>query len=202
MSDSQSLRHISEATRPLLRGWLDRFNRTAARAGLEPHERLELFLALPADEQRDHFAQLREYERGERILDGDLDWPEPARPEFPYIRKVSARCGEEHHHHRAGDDVLDTISPHDYWPALTGEVVPPSGRVRCPDPGHEDLHPSVVVYSEPGRGWWCPVCGAGGTAVDLAAIVTGIEPRGEGYWRLRELIVERLLNAPIGRAAA
>ena len=50
------LRHISQATRPLLRGWLDRFNRTAARAGLEPDERLELFLAHPADEQADHFA--------------------------------------------------------------------------------------------------------------------------------------------------
>jgi hypothetical protein len=54
-------RHISEVTRQFLRGWLDRFNRTTASAGLEPHERLELFLALPGDEQADHFAQLGEY---------------------------------------------------------------------------------------------------------------------------------------------
>src|SRR2546423_1176202 len=87
------LRHISEATRPLLRGWLDRFNRTCVEAGLEPHERLELFLSLPPDEQADHFAQLREYERGERILDGDLDWPRSPAMAIATCARVHKRTG-------------------------------------------------------------------------------------------------------------
>jgi hypothetical protein len=97
----------------------------------------------------------------------------------------------------AGDDVLYEISPHDYWVALTGEPVEANGRARCPVAGHEDVHPSVVVYQDPGRGWWCPVCDLGGSAIDLAAVITGIKPRGGGYIELRRWIAERLLNAPL-----
>jgi hypothetical protein len=187
-----------QASPPAL-GWLDSFNRAAARAGLGPAKRLELFLSLPTGEQADHFAQLGQYEHQERFLDGNLDWPTPpvpARRDATPTRRGHSKSTRDH------DDVLDTISLRDYWPALTGEPVSRSGRVRCPASGHEDLHPSCVVYREPGRGWWCPVCQAGGSVIDLAAIVTGIEARGQGYWRLREWIAERLLNAPIGGAEA
>jgi len=87
--------------------------------------------------------------------------------------------------------VLERIEPADYWPALTGDQVD-GRRARCPLPGHEDRRPSVVLYGA-GRGWWCPVCDAGGSAIDLAAAVTGIDPRGAGYLELRRYVARRLL---------
>ena len=45
--------------------------------------------------------------------------------------------------------------------------------------------------------WRCFGCNRGGGVIDLAAALYGIDPRGRGYWRLRDLILERLLWAPI-----
>lgn len=81
---------------------------------------------------------------------------------------------------RAWVDELDLRS---VFAALTGEDVPERGPVRCPLPDHDDLHPSATVYSD-GRGWICFGCGRGGTAIDVAAAIYGIEPRGAGYFEL------------------
>lgn len=131
-------------------------------------------------------ARLRK-RRSNRTAVVEIHGPTPAASDLPVRR----------------GDVLETISPVDYWEALRGEALA-DGRGRCPMPGHPDEHPSVVVYPDPGRGWWCPVCNAGGSAIDLASALTGIEPRGRDYWRLREWIAERLLstNATEERKAA
>lgn len=50
---------------------------------------------------------------------------------------------------------------------LTGETATRRGThhyVRCP--WHEDRTPSLVIYP-PGRGWWCFVCGIGGSNLDF-----------------------------------
>lgn len=191
------LRHISLATR----GWLDRFARVTARAGLEPTERLELFLALPPGEQGDHFAQLAEHERQERILDGDLEERQPQQPRKALGRSPRGDSLRRSLREARAADVFEQIPPPEYWEALTGDHVPVDGLVRCPMPGHEDVHPSCIVYPDPGAGWWCPVCDAGGSAIDLAEVITGIKARGRGYLRLREWVAERLLNRPIRSAA-
>ena len=145
----------------------------------------------------------------EFLVDWDpvRDGPPPRRPFLEPRRRFEAvrpRSGSRPRSPRDpidDRDVLDEIDPRDYWEALTGEPVEANGRARCPVVGHEDVHPSVVVYDEPGRGWWCPVCDVGGSAVDLAAVITGIVPRGKGYHELRRWIAERLLNSPLREAA-
>jgi len=81
---------------------------------------------------------------------------------------------------------------------LTGEVVPHSGMVRCPLPGHEDRTPSCRVTSDV---FYCFGCGRGGSVFDLAAELWGIEPRGAGYLEIRERLEAELLST-LKRAAA
>jgi hypothetical protein len=85
---------------------------------------------------------------------------------------------------------LDLIAPPLYWRALTGEPVDERGElVRCPNPGHEDRHPSCKVYANPGEGWHCFSCGAGGNAPDLESALgggpTGAALRGEAFTAAR-----------------
>lgn len=37
--------------------------------------------------------------------------------------------------------------------------------IKCPF--HADRHPSLKIYTEPGRGFYCYSCGAGGSVVDF-----------------------------------
>ena len=37
--------------------------------------------------------------------------------------------------------------------------------IKCPF--HNDTHPSLRIYSEPGRGFYCYSCGAGGSVIDF-----------------------------------
>ncbi len=80
---------------------------------------------------------------------------------------------------------------------LTGEAVPRSGMTRCPLPGHEDRVPSCRIGHEL---FHCFGCGRGGSIVDLGALLWGIEPRGAGYFEIRERLESELL--PALRAAA
>jgi hypothetical protein len=81
---------------------------------------------------------------------------------------------------------------------LLGQTVPrSSGMVRCPLPGHEDRTPSCRVTSDV---FYCFGCGRGGSVVDLAAELWGIEPRGAGYFEIRERLESELLPA-LRRAA-
>lgn len=166
-------------------------------ASLEPAERNRVFgVVLTQEEQDGAWDALAHREKCRRDIElhdlaFDQGWPlDEANPD-PRALLVAPRSLPRRG--VAGDDIFDSIPPPVYFEALTGEAVV-SGRVRCPAPGHEDVHPSCVVYDEPGRGFWCPVCEAAGSAIDLGSLITGIEPRGEGYWELRRWIAARLLG--------
>lgn len=47
-------------------------------------------------------------------------------------------------------------------------------KICCPF--HEDKHPSLQLYSGE-RGWWCYVCGLGGSVIDFVAKLFGLSPR-------------------------
>jgi hypothetical protein len=66
-----------------------------------------------------------------------------------------------------GDGLLDCISPRVYFEQLTGLAVGRTGKVCCPF--HEDGTPSLHVWEEPERGWYCFGCGRGGSVYQLAA---------------------------------
>lgn len=110
------------------------------------------------------------------------------KPRWNPSRAKPLELGED----EADPDLLAAMSPREYWERLTGESVPSHGRVQCPAPDHPDENPACVVYAEPGRGWHCHACGAGGSAIDLAACLTGIRPRGKGYFDLLRWIGERI----------
>ncbi len=164
-----------------------------ATAALLGAESLAIFSALPAEWQSAAWRVLGQQQQARRYLDGSTELP----PEWHRTRSQPLsrprRLSREVSSCR-GRDVLDTIPPPVYFEALTGEPVPASGRVSCPLPDHEDRHPSCHVYPDPGRGWYCFACGRGGTALDLAAHLTGIEPRAGGYLALRRWVAERLLS--------
>lgn len=51
-------------------------------------------------------------------------------------------------------------------------------RSNCiPCPFHADAHPSLRIYDEPGRGFYCFSCGAGGSVVDFVMRLFNINYR-------------------------
>ncbi|HLI60782.1 MAG TPA: CHC2 zinc finger domain-containing protein [Solirubrobacteraceae bacterium] len=91
-------------------------------------------------------------------------------------------------------DVLRTISPRRYVEQLAGVPVPRHGKIACPF--HDDGTPSLHVYDEPERGWYCYGCGRGGSLYDFAAELwpdTGT--RGHDFITLRRRLIHALLAA-------
>jgi hypothetical protein len=80
-------------------------------------------------------------------------------------------------------DPLEAIPPPVYVEQLTGQRVGRSGKIRCPL--HEDRKPSLHVYDDPGRGWYCFGCGRGGSIYDLASLLWDRPARGRGFIQLR-----------------
>jgi hypothetical protein len=158
--------------------------------GAPPDQQNQFFGHLRAEERVDFWAVIRQQLEAERVehVPG-YRWGRPPMRVVPFEK--AARTGRGW----TGDDVLDSIAPPTYWQALTGEQVPANGVVRCPNPAHPDEHPSARCYPNPGQGWVCWVCGAGGTAIDLSALLTGKTPRGAEYHELRRFVAERLLGA-------
>lgn len=82
------------------------------------------------------------------------------------------------------DDQLQSVPPAVYFGRLTGLRVGRSGKVRCPF--HDDRTPSLHVYGDPGRGWYCFGCGRGGSIYDLAALLwRRPAPRGRDFIEMR-----------------
>lgn len=94
-------------------------------------------------------------------------------------------------------DPLADIAPADYVEALTGLVPDRDGKVCCPLPGHEDATPSMHVYPDPDRGWWCFGCERGGGVYQLAAILGGfpLPLRGEDFIAVRDVLLDHLTTA-------
>ena len=113
------------------------------------------------------------------------EWP-PRKRSMPHGTPRNAATGCAHF---PDDDPLKRILAAEYLAALAGVDVASSGRTRCPMPDHEDRHPSAYAY---GTRWRCFACGAGGSIIDLAAAIYGIEPRGQGYLAIRDRLVADL----------
>jgi hypothetical protein len=80
-------------------------------------------------------------------------------------------------------DPLRCVPPRVYVERLVGQRVGTSGKVRCPF--HDDRTPSLHVYEDPLRGWYCFGCGRGGSIYDLAALLIGRGTRGPDFIQLR-----------------
>jgi len=88
-------------------------------------------------------------------------------------------------------DLLRLVPPPVYFERLTGVRVGRSGKVRCLF--HDDRVPSLHVFREPGRGWYCFGCGRGGSIYDLAALLSGRSTRGSDFRELRRELEALLL---------
>lgn len=84
---------------------------------------------------------------------------------------------------RDRDDPLLSVAPSIYVERLTGLRPSRSGTVACPF--HDDHTPSLHVYSDPARGWFCFGCRRGGSVYDFAALLFGLSPRGADFVELR-----------------
>lgn len=91
-----------------------------------------------------------------------------------------------------GGDPLLAIAPPDYVRALLGVEPGRDGKIACPFHGPERT-PSLHVYPSPQRGWYCYGCGAGGSVLDLAARLWGLELRGGAVLDIR-VRLDSLLN--------
>jgi DNA primase len=78
---------------------------------------------------------------------------------------------------------LLALPPRVYIERLGGVSVGPSGKVSCPF--HEDRTPSLHVYDDPQRGWFCFGCGRGGSIYHFAALLLSRDTRGEDFTALR-----------------
>lgn len=81
------------------------------------------------------------------------------------------------------DDPLLRVEPARYVEALAGLSVSRHRKVQCPF--YDDRTPSLHVYREPDRGWFCFGCGRGGSVYDFAALLWGRETRGADFALLR-----------------
>jgi hypothetical protein len=94
---------------------------------------------------------------------------------------MPSRCSSR----AAGADRLLAVAPRVYVERLTGATVGRDGKVRCPFHDHEDRTPSLHVYEDPQRGWFCFGCRRGGSIYDFAALLLGRDTRGEDFLELR-----------------
>jgi hypothetical protein len=164
------------------------------------HGRLLAFDSLSEHEQQKGWEDLAERCRpridGEYLYEQRLreEWPPPKRHQL--ARRTTAATSTKPGTvgvSTAGTDPLKTVDLRMYF-AAHGIEVPPSGKVRCIAPGHEDVHPSCSVTSSH---WRCWSCGERGDIIDAASLFHGMPASGAGYWKLRDLILERLVWAPI-----
>jgi hypothetical protein len=92
----------------------------------------------------------------------------------------------------AGDDPIKALDVREYL-RREGVDVPSKGKVRCIHPQHPDRNPSMSVAPDHFRCW---SCGAHGDIIEAASLLHAIPAERDGYWRLRDLIVEAFEGAP------
>jgi hypothetical protein len=118
---------------------------------------------------------------GHRVGVDELDRQLP--PDRSGVESTAPGQGARPPWRGTGDDPLQSVPPPVYFERLTGLRVGRSGKVRCPF--HEDRTPSLHVYDDPERGWYCFGCGRGGSIYDLASLLWERETRGRGFIALR-----------------
>ena len=120
----------------------------------------------------------------ERVSIGELERCLPAEPRPLVVPRPLGRPRS------AIADRLAAIPPRVYFERLTGQPVDRSGKTRCPF--HEDRTPSLHVYEDPSRGWYCFGCGRGGSIYDLASLLWNRGTRGEEFVALRRDLEDRM----------
>lgn len=88
---------------------------------------------------------------------------------------------------RQGDDALLQIAPARYVEELSGARVGSSRKIACPF--HPDDTPSLHVYRDPARGWYCYGCRRGGSIYDFAALSFGMTTDGQHFPALRDRLL-------------
>ena len=103
--------------------------------------------------------------------------------------KAAKRAGYDRKPYDRDTDPLLALDLRETWESLTGEAPNRAGRVRCPNPDHDDRRPDCSPRE---RDWRCFGCGANGSIIDLGALLYDLEPRGRGFFEIRN----RLLAEP------
>lgn len=85
-------------------------------------------------------------------------------------------------------DPLFALDLREVWTELTGYDLQGSAT-RCPSPDHDDRFASCGVKE---RFFNCMGCDAGGSIIDLGAYLYGIEPRGSGFFQIRDRLLAAL----------
>jgi hypothetical protein len=153
----------------------------------------ELFRYADPELQQDCWDDLGE--RCRLRIASELDYERRAVEEWPRKRRTphhgtaaNTSTGTERVELSTGDP-LKSIPAATYLPALTGELVSSNGRTRCPRPDHPDERPSAKCY---GTRWYCFSCGAGGSIIDAAAAIYGLDPTGRGWFEVRRRLLADL----------
>lgn len=94
-------------------------------------------------------------------------------------------------------DPLFDLDLREVWADLTGDEIR-GVLAPCPNPDHDDRFPSCAVRD---RLFFCNACGSSGSIVDLGALLYGIQPRGSGFFEIRNRLLAEL-GLDEGRAAA
>ena len=160
--------------------------------GLSGADRLLLFSALPRSVQDEMWRNREVRIADRRFLDGEVGF-QSRKPRS----NSSARAPALRRSRMVPDDdqrtqALASINAQVYIPALTDSEPLSGGRVRCPLPDHEDLHPSATYR---GAVWYCHRCGEGGGVFQLGSALSGLSDRGDEFPRLRTWVAQRLLGA-------
>lgn len=85
-------------------------------------------------------------------------------------------------------DPLLALDLREVWTELTGLELR-GNATRCPSPDHDDRFASCGVKA---RFFNCMGCPAGGTIIDLGALLYDLEPRGRDFHRIREQLLAEL----------
>jgi hypothetical protein len=120
---------------------------------------------------------------------------------LPALAPSFSRRGTDARHRRdETSDPLLQIAPRDYVERLSGLTAGRDRKVRCPF--HDDDTPSLHVFEEPERGWFCFGCERGGSIYDFAGLLWGRDLRGAGFVRLQRDLQATLLRGAGRRSAA
>jgi hypothetical protein len=162
--------------------------------GLSGADRLALFNALPESDRREMERNRVVRIADRRFLDGEVGFvsrkPKP-KPKRRPTRGPAFRSDTSADNWRRETEVLAQVPAETYLPVFSPDCEPHRGRIRCPLPDHEDLHPSATYRDSV---WFCHRCGEGGGIFRAASAITGLADRGDQFPELRRWVADRLLG--------
>jgi hypothetical protein len=170
----------------------DYFHRATRR--LSGPDRARTFDSMPVADQETVWSRLARRRTDERYAEGLVEFQsiraerrkrqEAEREKYPRPRRTAAGKKLDH-----ALDRIREIPAEEYLEPVAGVEPLRGGRVACPLPHHEDLHPSA---SYTGTVWHCHRCAQGGDLLALAAEVSGISTNGREFRELVHWTADRL----------